>query len=308
LEQQSIRDLIKAGFHFGHRSSRWNPKMKPFIFKRRNQIHIIDLRETLRGLIVGRRLAKAVASQGAYVLFVGTKKQAYHLIVRESQRCGMSYVAERWPGGLLTNYVTIRSRLERLDELEELERTGDMGMYSKKMISSLRREKRKIIRNLGGVREMDRLPGLLIVVDPKRERIAVREAMKLRIPIIGLVDTDGNPDELDVVVPGNDDSIAAIEVFLRTMADAVLEGMEGSSGHGPVRQQPEAEEPASEQSETPQPEAEEPAVEQPETPQAEPAAGEKKEDEPAEEPAEQSEEEPEEIELVTQPAEETESD
>ncbi|MFO7957461.1 MAG: 30S ribosomal protein S2 [Candidatus Brocadiia bacterium] len=223
MEKLTIRELIKAGFHFGHRTSRWNPKMEPYIFKRRNLIHIIDLRETLRGLIVGRRLSKAVAAQGKYVLFGGTKKQARKLVEREATRCGMPYVAERWPGGLLTNYVTIRKRLDRLEELEELETSGQINLYSKKMVSSLRREKRKILRNLGGVRDMDRLPGLLVLVDPAREHIAVREAVKLEIPIIALTDTDGSPDDLDVVVPGNDDSIAAIEIFLNTISDAIRE-------------------------------------------------------------------------------------
>ncbi len=227
MDEINIRDLIQAGFHFGHRTSRWNPKMRPYIFKQRNLIHIIDLRETLRGLIVGRKLAEAVAAGGGYVLFVGTKKQAAGLVRREANHCGMPYVAERWPGGLLTNYVTIRQRLERLEELEELEETGQMGLYSKKMVSSLRREKRKILRNLGGVREMDRLPGLLVVVDPAREYIAVSEAVKLEIPIIALTDTDADPDDLDVVVAGNDDSIAAIEIFIQQMSEGILNGLTG---------------------------------------------------------------------------------
>jgi len=197
--------------------------MKPYIFKRRNLIHIIDLRATLRGLITAAKLARAVAARGDYILFVGTKKQAREIIEREARRCNMPYVAERWPGGLLTNYFTIRKRLDRLEELERLEQTGELQLYSKKMLSSLRREKRKIMRNLGGVRNMDRLPGLLVIVDPADEYIAVREAVKLGIPIIALTDTDGNPDDIDVVVPGNDDSIAAIEIFARAVADGILE-------------------------------------------------------------------------------------
>ncbi len=239
MDRINIRELIKAGFHFGHRTSRWNPAMKPYIFKRRNLIHIIDLRETLRGLIVGQRLTRAIAGRGKYILFAGTKKQAAPLVRREAERCGMPYVADRWPGGLLTNYVTIRDRLDRLEELEDLERTGQMGMYSKKMVSALRREKRKILRNLGGVREMDRLPGLIVMVDPAREHIAVREAVKLDIPIVALADTNADPADIDVVVPGNDDSIAAIEIFLQTMADAVNAGLQ-RSGRGP-RQAPEEE-------------------------------------------------------------------
>jgi small subunit ribosomal protein S2 len=211
--------------------------MKPYIFKRRNLIHIIDLRATLRGLITARELAGAVAASGQYILFVGTKKQARDLIAREAHRCGMPFVSERWPGGLLTNFVTIRQRLDRLEELEGLETSGEIELHSKKMISSLRRQKRRILRNLGGVRGMDRLPGLLIVVDPRRERIAVREAAKLGIPVAALTDTDGDPDELDVVVPGNDDSIGAIEIFLTTTSEIIAKARLGRPGP--------AEEPAS---------------------------------------------------------------
>jgi len=218
----NVRDLIKVGFHFGHRTSRWNPKMKPYIFKRRNQIHIVDLRATMRGLITGRELTRAIAARGQYVLFVGTKKQARSLVAEQAERCGMPCVPDRWPGGLLTNFVTIRGRLDRLIELESMESTGQIDLYGKKMISRMRREKARILRNLGGVRKMDKVPGLLVIVDPTREAIAVREAAKLGIPVIALIDTDGNPQQVDVVVPGNDDSIGAIETFLATMADAVL--------------------------------------------------------------------------------------
>ena len=271
METPSVRDLIKVGFHFGHRTSRWNPRMAPFIFKRRNLIHIIDLRETLRGLITGRQLARAVAAHGRFVLFVGTKKQAANIVEREAQHCAMPYVAERWPGGLLTNYVTIRKRLDRLDELEDLEQTGQIRLYAKKMISSLRREKRKILRNLGGVRQMDRLPGLLVVADPAREQIAVKEARKLDVPIIALTDTDGEPHDIDVIVPGNDDSFGAIEIFFRTMSDAVLAGL-AESGRAPAA---EAEAPA--EASTPEPPAA-PAAEEAAEPAAEgagaePAAG-----------------------------------
>jgi small subunit ribosomal protein S2 len=220
--------------------------MKPYIFKRRNLIHIINIKETVRGLLTARRVAAAIAEKGEYVLFVGTKRQARPIVREQAERCGMPYVAERWPGGLLTNYVTIRSRLERLEELEELERTGNIEDYSKKMVSSLRREQRKIERNLGGVREMDELPGLLIIVDPAREDIAVREAVKLEIPTIGWIDTNGDPEDLDVVVPANDDSIGAIRIFARLMADAVLEGLERS----------EIAPPAAERSPSPPPQAE----------------------------------------------------
>jgi small subunit ribosomal protein S2 len=214
--------------------------MAPFIFKRRNLIHIIDLRATLRGIITGRKLAQAIALRGQYVLFVGTKKQAADVIAREAARCGMPYVAERWPGGLLTNFVTIRQRLDRLAELDDMEQTGQIALYSKKMVSSLRREKRRILRNLGGVRTMDRVPGLLVIVDPAREHIAVKEARKLGIPIVALTDTDGDPDELDVVVPGNDDSFGAIEIFLKSIADAVLAGVIASGRPVPEVPLPES--------------------------------------------------------------------
>jgi small subunit ribosomal protein S2 len=254
----NVRELIAAGFHFGHRTSRWNPKMAPYIFKRRNLIHIIDLRETLRGLIVGRKLVEAVVAKGQYVLFVGTKKQAKAIVRREAGRCGMPFVSERWPGGMLTNYAIIRTRLERLAELEHLDQTGEMGLHSKKMISTLRRERRKIVRNLGGVRQMDRLPGLLVVADPAREHLAVREARKLGIPIIALADTDGDPDELDIIVPGNDDSIGAIDIYLTTMSEAVVQvlvarGQYVEPAPGPEGQSEAAPEPAGQdEEETPE--------------------------------------------------------
>ena len=228
-----VKELIKAGVHFGHRTSRWNPQMAPYILKKRNLIHIIDLRETMRGLITAVHLTKAVAAQGKYVLFVGTKRQARDIVTREAERCGMPYVCERWPGGLLTNYNTIRLRLERLVELEGLERTGEINHYSKKMVSSLRRERNKINRNLGGVRKMSGLPGLILIVDPQRERLAVNEGVKLNIPTIGWADTDSDPKVLDVCVPANDDAIASIQVFAATMADAVLSGRSKAEGGEP---------------------------------------------------------------------------
>jgi len=271
LETVSVRSLIKAGFHFGHRTSRWNPKMAPYIFKRRNLIHIIDLRATLRGLFVGRRVAQAVAARRQYVLFVGTKRQAAELVHREAQRCGMPYVGERWPGGLLTNFVTIRKRLDRLAELEELEETGRIDLYGKKMISSLRREKRKILRNLGGVRNMDRLPNLLVIIDPAREHIAVKEACKLGIPVVALTDTDGDPTNIDVVVPGNDDSYGAIDIFVKAVAEAVLEG----TGGGPAQARPEPEPAAAEapqEAPAAEPEPREAPAAEPEPTEAEPPA------------------------------------
>ena len=231
-----VRDLLSAGVHFGHRTSRWNPKMGPYILKKRNLIHIIDLRETVRGLVTARHVTQAVAAQGRYVLFVGTKRQARLIVRAEAERCGSPCVAERWPGGLLTNSATIRKRLDRLVELEDLETSGRIQLHSKKMISSLRRQRRKIERNLGGVRQMDRLPGLLLIVDAKREHLAVREGRKLGIPVIAWMEPDSDPEGIDVVVPANDDAIGSIQIFLQIMADAVLAGRE--AGQGP--EQPRA--------------------------------------------------------------------
>ena len=216
--------------------------MAPYILKKKNLIHIIDLRETVRGIITAAKLVEAVAAQGHYVVFVGTKRQARGIVREEAERCGMPCVAERWPGGLLTNYATIRRRLDRLIELEDLEKTGQIRAYSKKMISSLRREQRKITRNLGGVRNMNRLPGLLVIVDPRREHLAVREGVKLSIPVVAWIDTDADPEDIDVVVPANDDAIGAIQIFLRLMADAVRAGREPTES--PQAQAHDTEEPA----------------------------------------------------------------
>jgi small subunit ribosomal protein S2 len=219
-----VKDLIEAGVHFGHRASRWNPKMRPYIYGKRNLIHIIDLRETLRGLLRASKYLVQIASQGKLILFVGTKRQAKETIERESQRAGMPYVSERWLGGTLTNFRTIRSRLQRLQELEDLETTGAIHSYSKKMISSLTRERRKIHRNLQGIREMSRIPEALVVVDPKREHIAVKEAKKMGVVTVALIDTDSDPDTVDLPIPCNDDSIRSIELIVSRLAQSVLEG------------------------------------------------------------------------------------
>ncbi len=221
-----LDNLIEAGMHFGHRASRWNPKMKPFIFGKRNTIHIINLRETVRGLIRAYRFLLRVARR-EQVLFVGTKRQARRVVKEEATRCDMPYCNERWLGGTLTNYRTIYSRLERLQELEKLEESGEIDTYSKKMISTLMREKRKILRNLEGVRTMKDLPGAMVVVDPRREIIAVREARKLGIPVVALLDTDADPEVVDIAIPGNDDAIRSIHLVLRTLADAVIEARVG---------------------------------------------------------------------------------
>jgi len=220
----SLEELIQAGVHFGHRVSRWNPKMKPYIYGVKNMIHIIDLRHTVRGLVRATAFLTRMVAAGKEVVFVSTKRQAKAIIRREAERCGMHWVTERWLGGTLTNHATIRQRLERLEYLERLEATGEINTFSKKMISSLRRERQKILRNLEGIRNMVRIPGALIVVDVKREAIAVREANKLGVVVIGLVDTDSDPDGVDIVIPGNDDAFRAIEAILRPLADAVIAG------------------------------------------------------------------------------------
>ena len=251
-----VKDLIEAGVHFGHRASRWNPKMRPYIYGKRNLIHIIDLRETVRGLLRSYRYVAQVVSKGGLVLFVGTKRQAKETIEREAARCGMPYVSERWLGGTLTNYRTIRNRLRRLNELEAMwlpagenaarldmrayidgmlseagkfdlnkaPETAEIRRYSKKMVSQLSRELSKIRRNLLGIREMNKLPDALVVVDPKREYIAVKEARRMGVSTVALIDTDSDPDPVDLPIPGNDDSIRSIELVLARLADAVLEG------------------------------------------------------------------------------------
>lgn len=219
-----LKDLIESGVHFGHRASRWNPKMRPYIYGRRNLIHIIDVRETIRGLLRAKKYLGQLSARNSLILFVGTKRQAADTIEREANRCGMPFVNDRWLGGALTNFRTVRSRLGRLEELEEI-RTGDgLSAYSKKAQSALTREYRKMFRNLNGIRNMNRLPECLVVIDPKKEKNAVTEARKLGIPTVALIDTDCDPDMVDLPIPGNDDGIRSIDLILRMLADAVLEG------------------------------------------------------------------------------------
>jgi small subunit ribosomal protein S2 len=217
------QELIDAGVHFGHRASRWNPKMAAYIYARKNLIHIIDIRETVRGLLRARKYLGQVVAGGSLVLFVGTKRQASATVEREATRCGMPFVSERWLGGALTNFRTIRSRLTRLEELEQLCQGEELATYSKKMQSALKREHRKMYRNLNGLRTMNRLPECLVVVDPKKEKNAIREARKLGITTVALIDTDCDPDSVDLPIPGNDDGIRSIEVILRQLADGVAE-------------------------------------------------------------------------------------
>lgn len=219
-----VKDLIEAGVHFGSRARRWNPKMKPYIYGKRNLIHIIDLKETVRGLLRAGKYFNRVASDNGLILFVGTKRQAMDTIMEQATRCGMPYVTERWLGGTLTNFVTIRSRLKRLEELERILDGEQASSYSKKMISQLTRERNKIDRNLSGIRTMERRPEALLVIDPVREKIAVQEARKLGIKVIALLDTDCDPDMVDLPIPGNDDSMRSIELIVKYLADAILEG------------------------------------------------------------------------------------
>jgi len=238
LSKPLVRELIDAGVQFGHRVSRWNPKMAPYILGKRGLVHIIDIKETLKGLLRAKKLLARVVAEGKDVLFVGTKRQAREIIKKQAIRCEMHYVAERWLGGTLTNFRTIRSRLARLEELEALDASGAMSGYSKKMESTLKRERRKIQRNLEGIRRMNRLPGVLVLVDVRREHIAVKEAKKLGIPTISLIDTDGDPDMVDLVIPGNDDAMRAIEVIISQLADAAMEGKAGRTETKPQEEEP----------------------------------------------------------------------
>jgi small subunit ribosomal protein S2 len=219
-----VKDLVEAGIHFGHRSTNWNPKMAPYIFGKRNRIHIIDVKETIKGLLLARKFVTKTVASGKDVLFVGTKRQARGIIEKYVAEAGMHYVTERWLGGTLTNFRTIRERLKRLEELEHIEDSGEIDNYSKKMESQLRREKTKILRNLSGIRRMSKLPGCMIVVDVNNEMNAVKEARKLGIPTVCLIDTDSDPDYADIPIPGNDDAMRAIEVVVSSLCAAIQEG------------------------------------------------------------------------------------
>jgi small subunit ribosomal protein S2 len=224
MSNEIVKQLVEAGAHFGHRVSRWNPKMSPYIYGRKNLIHIIDIRETLRGLLRAKKYLSQVAAGGSLVLFVGTKKQASDIVQREATRCGMPFVSERWLGGALTNFRTIRSRLGRLEQLEALIHGDDLKTYSKKMQSALNREYRKIYRNLNGLRTLNRIPECLVIIDPNKEKNAVKEAKRLGITTVALIDTDCNPDLIDLPIPGNDDGIRSIDLIVSQLADAVLAG------------------------------------------------------------------------------------
>ena len=220
-----VKDLVDAGIHFGHRANAWNPKMAPYIFAKRNKIHIIDVKQTIKGLLLARKYITSSVAQGKDVLFVGTKRQARSIIEQHASDCNMHWCSERWLGGTLTNFSTIRQRLKRLEELEKLDETGDINNYSKKMESTLRREKSKISRNLSGIRNMTSLPGVMVIIDVNHEGNAVREARKLGIPIVALLDTDSDPDDADIAIPGNDDAMRAIELIMDQLARAANEGL-----------------------------------------------------------------------------------
>lgn len=224
-----VKDILEAGVHFGHKASRWNPKMRPYIYGRRNKIHIIDLKETIRGLVRAQKYLQKVSAQGSLVLFVGTKRQAQEAVQDAAVACGMPYCTERWLGGTLTNFRTVRARLRRLEELENLETTGELlTKYSKKQQSRLNRELKKIRTNLGGIREMNRLPEAVFIVDPSKEKNCVAECRALGVKVVSLIDTDSNPDMVDLAIPGNDDSIRSIRIILGHLAAAVNAGRNAS--------------------------------------------------------------------------------
>jgi len=225
----SMKQLLEAGVHFGHQTRRWNPKMAPYIYTERNGIYIIDLQKTV-GLIDDAFDAVAqIASQGGTILFVGTKKQAQDAIKTEAERCGMFYVNERWLGGMMTNFKTIQSRIRRLKDIERMSEDGTFDVLPKKEVIALKKEWEKLEKNLGGIKDMKKLPDAIFIVDPKKERICVSEAHKLNIPLIGICDTNCDPDELDYVIPGNDDAIRAVKLIVAKMADAVIEANQGEA-------------------------------------------------------------------------------
>ena len=225
----AMKQLLEAGVHFGHQTRRWDPKMAEYIFQARNGIHIIDLQKTSKKLDEAYSFLKEQAEEGKTVLFVGTKKQAQECVKEAAQKCGMFYINQRWLGGTLTNFGTIRKRIERLAELERMQEDGTFDVLPKKEVIILKKEMEKLEKNLGGIKEMKELPGVMFIVDPKKERIGILEAKKLGIPVIGLIDTNCNPEEVDYAIPGNDDAIRAVSLIADCMANAVIEGRQGES-------------------------------------------------------------------------------
>ena len=225
----SMKQLLEAGVHFGHQTRRWNPKMAPYIYTERNGIYIIDLQKSVGMVDDAYKAVSDIAAEGGTILFVGTKKQAQDAIKTEAERCGMFYVNERWLGGMLTNFKTIQSRVKRLKEIEAMSEDGTFDVLPKKEVIALKKEWEKLEKNLGGIKDMKRLPDAIFVVDPKKERICVQEAHTLGIPLIGIADTNCDPEELDYVIPGNDDAIRAVKLIVSTMADAVVEANQGAA-------------------------------------------------------------------------------
>ncbi|OGP89349.1 MAG: 30S ribosomal protein S2 [Deltaproteobacteria bacterium RBG_16_47_11] len=220
----TMKELLEAGVHFGHETKRWDPKMKPYIFGARNGIYIIDLQKTVQLFKEAYQFVRDIVANGEYILFVGTKKQAQETISEQATRCGMFYVNHRWLGGMMTNFQTIKRSIDRLNKLEAMKKEEIYNLLPKKEVLELEKERSRLEKSLGGIKNMDRLPGTIFVVDPKKERIAVREARKIGIPSIGIVDTNCNPEELDYIIPGNDDAIRAIQLFATKIADAAIEG------------------------------------------------------------------------------------
>ena len=226
----SMKQLLEAGVHFGHQTRRWNPKMAPYIYTERNGIYIIDLQKSVGMVDEAYQAVSDIAADGGTILFVGTKKQAQDAIKTEAERCGMFYVNERWLGGMLTNFKTIKSRVARLKEIERMSEDGTFDVLPKKEVIQLKKEWEKLEKNLGGIKEMKKLPDAIFVVDPKKEKICVQEAHALGIPLIGIADTNCDPEELDYVIPGNDDAIRAVKLIVSKMADAVVEANQGMTG------------------------------------------------------------------------------
>ncbi len=225
----AMKQLLEAGVHFGHQTKRWDPKMAEYIYQARNGIHIIDLQKTSKKIDEAYAFMKEVAEEGKDILFVGTKKQAQECVKDAALKSNMFYIDQRWLGGMLTNFKTIRKRIERLNKLQEMESDGTFDVLPKKEVAALRNEMEKLEKNLGGIKEMTRMPGAMFVVDPKKERNAILEARKLGIPVFGLVDTNCNPEDVDYVIPGNDDAIRAIKLIIEAMANAVIESKQGES-------------------------------------------------------------------------------
>ncbi len=238
----SMKQLLEAGVHFGHQTRRWNPKMAPYIFTERNGIHIIDLQKSVVKVDEAYRAVFEIAEQGGTILFVGTKKQAQDAVKTEAERCGMYYINERWLGGELTNFRTIQTRIERLKKIEKMQEDGTFDVLPKKEVAGLKKELEKLQKNLGGIRDMKRIPDAIFVVDPKKEKICVQEAHSLGITLIGIGDTNCDPEELDFIIPGNDDAIRAVKLIVGKMADAVIEAKQGAEAVAPAEEDAEAEE------------------------------------------------------------------